>query len=226
MPGGVLNGARLKCCEIERRMLTLEQVNKRLDAKGYQLVGEYLGTDKRILVRCNRHGDAHEVMARGLLSKNKNLPCCGNESIRERMTGRVVTDEFKEKCRVLQQGDKSYWHGKTLTKDHRQKISASGAKAFSESIDRHIEHAKRGVTAGKPGHFYIFKVGELLKFGSVSRMTPEQRMAKIRRDTGLECEIVMTAKVDDAGAYEAAMMDRYRGHWARHEYFHQSVLAS
>ena len=205
-------------------MLSQEEVALRIAKKGYELRSKYLGTESKIVVYCKKHDQEHVVRARGVVSSGDNLACCGREAISKKMTGRAVTDEFRRKCSEIQKGDRAYWSGKSFTKEHRAKISSGGAKSFSSSVDRHIEHAKRGVTAGKPGWFYIFRVGYLFKFGSVSRMTPEKRMAKIRRDTGLPCSIEMAVKVDDAGGYEAAMMNRCREHWVRHEYFSPSLL--
>lgn len=208
------------------KKLTAEEVKTRLERHGYILLEEYkgVGPGKRISVFCTTHNQKYEVPSVGVISGGKHLPCCGRESISKKMTGRPVSDAFKLACSTRQKGGKAYWSGKSFTKEHRAKISSSGAKVFSTSIDRHIGHANRGVTAGKPGWFYIFRVGDLLKFGSVSRMTPEQRMAKVRRDTGLPCSIEMAVKVDDAGGYEAAMMNRCREHWVRHEYFSPSLL--
>lgn len=194
-------------------------VDQRLALKGYERRSEYLGSEFKLKVFCTKHNEEHDVPAKGVVSDKKNLPCCGLASCRQKMTGRPVTQEFKEKCAEWQRGDKAYWSGKELSKNHRENISRGGIRAFSSSIDRHIEHALSGVTSGKPGYFYIIKVGSLLKLGSVSRMTPEKRMAKIRRDTGKKCKLLMSVSVKDAGGYEASMFNALRQHWIRGEYF-------
>lgn len=219
-------GAKLRCCASLGGMLSQEEVALRIAKKGYELRSKYLGTESNIVVYCKKHDQEHVVRARGVVSSGDNLSCCGREAISKKMTGRDVTDEFRRKCSDVQKGDRAYWSGKVFAKEHREKISKGGERHFASSVDSHIAHAKRGATAGKPGWFYIFRVGDMLKFGSVSRMTPEKRMEKIRRDTGLPCSIEMTAQVDDAGSYEAAMMDKFRDHWVRHEYFSQSLLQS
>lgn len=223
-PASIFAGNGLKCCDIERRRLTADDVADRLRSKGYVLKSSYSGLGGKISVLCEKHRQEHVVPAIGVVSGGKNLPCCGRESTSKKMTGREVSDEFRLGCSERQQGDKAYWSGKSFTVEHREKISTGGARHYASSVDSHIAHARRGATAGKPGWFYIFRVGDLLKFGSVSRMTPEKRIAKIRRDTGLLCFIEIAVQVDDAGNYEAAMMNEYREYWVRHEYFRPELL--
>lgn len=200
--------------------LTHEEVRYRLAARNISLLSDFTGTQRPIRVRCEVHGVEYEVRAHSLVCEQKRMRCCQAAQARAQMTGRSVSVETRRKCSEVQQGGRAYWSGKRLSVEHRAAISASGRAHYSSSVDAFIAHAKYGSTAGKRGCFYIIRAGNgLLKFGSVSTMTLNARMRHIRAYTG-SAELVLSAVVPDAGAYEAAMMDRYREHWARGEFFH------
>jgi len=224
-PASAFRGAQLLCCKNDRFKLDAETVWARAAAKGYRILDEYINVGQRLHMECSKHEEVHQVLARSVLCDGKSLPCCGLESMRKKMTGRPVSDEFRARMSSRQIGVNAYWYGKTLSKEHRENIAAAGARAFKDSVERHIAHARSGVTSGKPGFFYIFRVGKVLKFGSVCRMKPEARIAKIRRDTGKKCQIMLLAQVPDAGEYEAMMMERFREFWVSKEFFKPALLS-
>ena len=120
-----------------------------------------------------------------------------------------------------------------------ERIAAQTGKPRSEATKKKLsEHMKRrsalfsycvrkaqdGKTAGKQGIFYMVRIGDHVKFGSATT-TMNYRFTRMR-EKHPDAELLMYCLVDDAGAYEAAMMTAYKQHWSHGEYFHPSVLAS
>ncbi|MFD3263195.1 hypothetical protein [Phenylobacterium ferrooxidans] len=104
--------------------------------------------------------------------------------------------------------------------DETRSLVAAGMRGRAESLDYILMKATTGQTSGRPGYFYIIRCGSgLLKFGSLVKMSLRDRLNRMRHYTGF-AEVVVLAKVPDAGAYEAEMMGRFRKHWARGEFFH------
>ena len=87
-----------------------------------------------------------------------------------------------------------------------------------------VRKAETGKTASKEGIFYMVKIGDRVKFGSATT-TMRYRLTRMRQKHP-DAKLLMYCLVDDAGAYEGAMMQRYKQHWSHGEYFHTSVLAS
>jgi hypothetical protein len=74
--------------------------------------------------------------------------------------------------------------------------------------------------AGRAGHFYIARLTDgSLKFGSTAKMTPDTRMVALAKEIGSKCKLILAASVQDAGAYEAMMLEAYREHWIGGERF-------
>ena len=146
--------------------LTHEDAVSRLRAKSITLLSEFKGSQKPILVRCDKHGDEYWIRAHGLVCDVKRMRCCQREDARERMTGRFVSEETRAKISAWQQDGKAPWSGKTLSEDHKAKIR-HGVHVSYDAIDPFIALAKAGKTAGVKGWFYIAKMDNgLLKFGS------------------------------------------------------------
>lgn len=85
-----------------------------------------------------------------------------------------------------------------------------------------VRKASEGKTAGKPGIFYIVKIDGLLKFGSATT-TMSYRLTRMRQKLGPDVELLLHCLVDDAGAYEAAMMNAHRHLWVHGEHFRDEL---
>lgn len=231
--------------------LSQDEAARRVAAAGYVLVGTYLHRHKPVAVRCARHGDEYGVRLANL-SAGGRLRCCAQESRRKALSvamsgsgnhfyGRHHSDETRAVLRAKNSGINNPRTGKprpsheieatrrallgrSRSEETRKKLS-DHITELTRSVDYFISRAATGKTSGRAGMFYIIRDGlGLLKFGSLVRMTIKQRMRYIRTYTG-SAELVICARVPDAGAYEAEMMDRYRAHWARGECFHDFLGA-
>lgn len=99
----------------------------------------------------------------------------------------------------------------------REKISAKATERH-KNFDYLIRKVLGGKTSGQPGIFYIVRIGDRLKFGSATT-TMSYRLTRLRQKHGPDIEVMAHALVDDAGGYEAAMMERHRERWLHGEFF-------
>lgn len=97
------------------------------------------------------------------------------------------------------------------------------AKMSAHMLDRHrsfdycVRKAECGRTAGKPGIFYVVRIGGELKFGSATT-TMNYRLTRLRQKHG-DVQLVTHCVVSDAGAHEASMMMEHRADWLHGEFF-------
>lgn len=217
---------------------------ERIAGAGYVLVGEYRGWDVRTMVRCELHSFQKEVFP-GNIFRGSKMSCCGLDENRAR--GRLLVGEAnpffgkkhsiqtREKLSASREGKPSPTRG---VKQTPERIARQVGKPRSEETKRKLsEHMKRrsslfvycvrkaqqGRTAGKEGVFYMVRIGEHVKFGSATT-TMRYRLTRMRQKHP-SAELLMHCLVDDAGSYEAAMMNAHREHWSHGEYFHPTVLA-
>lgn len=172
------------------------------------------------------------------------LSCCAREANSERMKGatgekntffgRKHSIESRERMSVAKLAGENHLRGKPrpeyLTAALKAAITGvprSGptkAKLSAHMSGRHrlFEFCRRkaecGRTAGKPGIFYVVRIGDQLKFGSATT-TMAYRLTRLRQKHGHDVELKLHCIVGDAGAYEAAMMGRHREHWVCGEFF-------
>lgn len=205
--------------------LTHDEVLQRFLAAGLVLLSAYKNQAAKVDARCLHHGAVHSVLPSNIF-KGQRLKCCGNAGRSIKHTGKLVSDETRKKLSDLNTGSLHPRFGVHLSDDARKKIGDGLRSAARASVDYAIKKAATGKTAGKAGFFYMARAGNgLIKFGSVVRLSPARRMQCLREKTG-DAELLLLAQVDDAGAYEAAMLSAHRAHWAHGEHFHPSVLAS
>jgi len=205
--------------------LTHDEVMRRFADAGLALLTPYSNQYGKVEARCLKHNEVHPVLPTNIF-KGQRLSCCGNEGRSVKHTGKVVSAETRSKLSAMNTGELSPRFGRSLSADERKRVSDGLKRAARSSVDYAIKKAATGKTAGKPGHFYIAKTGDgFIKFGSIVRLSPSQRMQFLRAKTGA-AELLLLAKVDDAGAYEAAMLNAHRAHWSHGEHFHASVLSS
>jgi len=227
MPANIFRGQGMKCCGIESSALTVEEVRKRIAALGYELVGEYRGTDNKITVKCPAHGKTFEVMARGIISDGKGLMCCAIEKTRIRMTGREVSEETRGRISAWQQNGNAPWSKRKMTQEHCKKMSDGLTRKYRASPATNIKLAKSGKTSGKPGWFYIAKMSNgLLKFGSTTSEDHNDRFRHFTNQFGQSGQLLLKCQVNDAGRYEADIMEKHRAHWVRGEFFRDFVGAT
>ncbi|HKT52854.1 MAG TPA: hypothetical protein VJP88_00265 [Caulobacteraceae bacterium] len=203
--------------------LTQTEASERFAAAGLELLDGYTNQYAKVRARCTRHGETHLVQP-GNVFKGQRLHCCGNAGRSLKHSGKIVRPETKAKLAAIC-GDRHPGTGKPRSQATRDLVSA-GLRKRASSVDYIIHKAATGKTAGEPGYFYVIRCGNgLLKFGSLVRMSLRERVSRLRHYVG-EAEPVLVAKVADAGAYEAAMMERHREHWARGEFFHDFLRAA
>lgn len=227
MPANIFRGQGMKCCGIESATLTVEEVRKRIAARGYELVGEYRGTDERIAVKCPVHEQTFEVMARGIISDGKGLMCCAIEKTRDRMTGRDVSEKTRGRISAWQQNGNAPWANRKMTQEHCKKMSDGLIRKYRASPETNIKLAKSGKTSGKAGWFYIAKMSNgLLKFGSTTSKDHNDRFRHFATQFGQSGQLLLKCMVEDAGRYEADMMEKHRAHWVKGEFFRDFVGAT
>lgn len=205
--------------------LTSDEVARRFESRGFTLLGAYTNQYKKVDARCHAHGETHQVSPANIF-RGQGLKCCHRESAKANRTGAIASEETKRKLSEIFSGQGHPRFGKPLSEDTRKRVSDGLKASARSSVEYAINKASTGKTAGKQGYFYMAEAGNgLIKFGSIVRLTPSQRMSFLKSETG-GARLLLLAKVDDAGAYEASMMMSYKQHWSHGEYFHPSVLAS
>lgn len=206
------------------KKLTQSEVAERFIDRGFMLAGEYVSQYSKVAAYCSAHNETHDVAPANVF-RGQGLKCCHREAIREIRTGSKASAETREKLSAAFSGSKNPGFGLPLSAETRSRVSAGLRAAARASVDYSINKAATGKTAGKPGCFYMARTGDgLIKFGSIVRLSPSQRMQFLKIKTG-GAELLLLSKVSDAGAYEAAMMNAHREHWSHGEYFHPTVLA-
>lgn len=202
-----------------------------LALRGYELLSEYIGSAVKITVKCISHGVTNDVWPSAILGGG-GMRCCYAERKssmmlgNKMMVGRKASDEAKKKMSESRKGiprdvdavraTAELNRGKKRTAKFSENQSA-WLRDKSKNIEYIINRAATGKTAGKPGIFYMARVGNLIKFGSTNR-TIDYRMSRLRTAEG-QADLLLSAQVDDAGAYEAAMMVAHRSLWDRGEFF-------
>ena len=238
----LFQGGKMACCSSTRvAVLTPDELLERFSSRGYTLLSEYKNVNTRVLLRCEKHG-VEKLTFPGNIFAGGSMACCGKESMREkhRINNTGEKNPFFGKSHSIQTRDllSRQRIGKPTNKPmppnvKKALVEANTGKPRSEETKRKLrEHmarrsglfsycvrkAKDGKTAGKQGIFYVVRVGDLLKFGSATT-TMAYRLARLRQKHGDDVELKMYALVDDAGAYEAAMMERFESYWVKGEYF-------
>ena len=211
---------------------------------GYELLSAYKCRHDPALVRCPKHG--HQQMSRPAnLFKGGMMSCCASEAASSRMKGKFVGEnnhfygkthsiESRQKISKALQAAPHSFRGKArpqyLTDALKKAISGVARPdsvklklqehmlARHRSFDFCVRKAACGKTAGKKGIFYIVRIENKIKFGSATT-TIAYRLTRIRQKHGDDVELLMCCFVDDAGAYEAEMMRKYRSFWMAGEYF-------
>lgn len=222
---------------------TQAEVEARFSESGYTLLGTYQRNDVKVLARCDIHDFEKEVFPSNIF-KGGRMACCGKESMRAKLSlnmkgegnhffGKSHTEEMKAAMSKSKSGTNSPMFGKKRSAESIEKtrIGLIGKPRSSETkkklsdynltladnFDHCLNKAATSKTAGKPGHFYIAKVGDMLKFGSTTQ-TLGYRMRRLAQVHG-DAELLMAVDVPDAAAYEASMMGYHREHWIRGEFF-------
>lgn len=250
--GNLLAGSKMVCCHDacgaqRNTTLTTKEVCDRLLGTGYALVGKYLGLQKDSLLRCEKHGVEHRVRLANIFQGGK-MQCCGKESMAAKLSirltgsgnhffGKTHSLETREKLSRLRKENPSSYvptpaaraaiserqRGKPRSAATKEKLRTCMRERYS-LFGYSVRMAASGKTAGKPGIFYVVRIGDLLKLGSATT-TMNYRLSKLRSKHGC-VELVTYCLVDDAGAYEAAAMERCRQHWSHGEYFHDWLRAT
>lgn len=223
--------------------LTDEEVRKRFADAGYEVQGPYQRKDVKIKSYCKLHDYTDEVVPNNIFRGGR-MKCCGKESMRTKLSainqgsgnsffGRKHSIESKDKMSRFRLAHPEMT--KPFTEEARDKLrkAMSGKKrpgTVKEKLRKHmlerhrsfpfiVRKARSGKTAGKTGIFYAVKIGDLIKLGSATT-TMGYRMSKLRQKFGPDIELVGYAFVDNAGEYEAKMMENHAEHWSHGEYFH------
>ena len=90
--------------------------------------------------------------------------------ISEAGTGRIVSDETKQKISDTLKGDGCYWYGKTLTNEHKQKLrKAKLNKPLAEEHKKHISESGKGKRVGINNH-QATKVAQYDKEGNLIKV--------------------------------------------------------
>lgn len=213
---------------------------------GYRLVSLYEGmkNGRKADFYCPVHWETHHANIKNVFSGYR-LQCCHKDHMRALLSakmsgagnhfyGRSHTILSREKISTTKKNSPNQFRGvprpQHVTDAIRRAItgvkrSEATRQKLREHMDRRHQNfdycarkAACGKTAGKQGIFYIVKIGDELKFGSATT-TMQYRLARLRQKHGAGVEVRMYCLVDDAGAYEAAMMGAFREHWIRGEYF-------
>lgn len=221
-PTHMLRGFKLSCCTSSPKRpgqkLSHEEARQRFAAGGYELLSEYERSTQKVLARCTVH-DYQAMVFPGNIFKGQQMKCCGCRAISNARTGMKFSEETKQKL-SLYRGERHHGFGKALSEITKEKVSGSVKRKHETDHEYAVTRAAQGKTSGKPGWFYIVKVGgNLLKFGSVSKTSVKQRIKQIGRKYG-DAVLLLKVQVADAGSYEAAMIDRYKQYWAHSEFFH------
>lgn len=105
------------------RRLTHEQYAKALKAAhpGYELLSQYVNARTKVLVRCIKHNEVHEVVAQSLTTTGQSMKCCGK---RRQMD--AVQKTAQQAMAALGEAIKS--HGRL------QLISAKGYKSQRSKV--------------------------------------------------------------------------------------------
>ena len=197
--------------------LTHKEASDRFESSGFELRSVYFNQKTKVTAFCKKHKCEHTVFPMNVF-KGQGLKCCMRESVRERRTNHEMSELTKEKLRQFK-GEAHHGFGKELPQAVRIKVSNSLKRAASLSVDYAINKARSGKTAGKRGVFYIADVGNgIFKIGSIVKMTVQRRMNLLYEDYGT-AKILLLVNVDDAGDYEASMMDALRKYWVKGERF-------
>ena len=223
--------------------LTHEDAARRIAEHGYLLVGEYRRKDEKVLVRCEKHGFEKEVEP-GHLFRGALMACCSREASAARgrtmigeknpFFGRSHSFRTREKISVAKLEGENHLRGKprpqyltdalvrSITgvprkQPVRDRLRAHMLKRHKD-FDYCVSKTLVGRTNGKPGWFYVIRVGDSIKFGSATT-TMGYRLARHRQKHGSGVELLMQCAVSDCGAYEAAMMQAHREHWLHGEFF-------
>lgn len=226
--------------------LSQEEAARRVAAVGYTLDSAYLGRHFAVMVSCERHAARQTALAKNIFNGMR-IACCAQEvrdaiagDLREKMRGsanpffgRKHSIESREKISAAVMAAPHALRGKPrpayLTEALQRAVTGKPRGASTKaklSAHMHRRHslfefcarkASEGRTAGKPGIFYIVRIGELAKFGSATT-TMQYRLTRLRQKHG-RVDLLMHCVVADAGAYEAAMMNAHRDRWVRGEYF-------
>lgn len=199
--------------------LTHQEAVERFSVRGYELRSEYQAQSKKVSAHCIAHGETHEVLPSNVF-KGQGLWCCANAGRSEKHTGKKLSDATKRKLSELNSGSRNPHHGAPRPASVRAKVSSGLRAAAARSVDYAALKARTGKTSGKQGYFYVVRLGSgLLKFGSIVKLKIGRRLELLQKDHG-SAAIVLLAKVDDAGRFEADAMERCREHWSHGEYFH------
>lgn len=212
-------------------------------AAGYELESEYLGRHFNITVRCARHDFAQEAPARHVFAGMR-IACCAKEAMAANLSekmrgvgnpffGRKHSIESREKMSAAVMAAPHALRGRPrpahLTEALQRAVTGKPRTAATKGkLSAHMQRrhslfefcarkAAEGRTAGKPGIFYMVRIGGLVKFGSATT-TMHYRLTRLRQQHG-DVEPLLHCIVADAGAYEAAMMRAHRDRWVRGEYF-------
>jgi hypothetical protein len=221
-----------------------EAMAQEIAERGYVLVGEYRGLKYPVKVRCEVHEFECDVYISNL--RRGKMRCCGmvdrRATLSKKMTGSgnnffgrkhslhtrsVISAKSKEIALTTAPrgvADPSYDRARDIAarrgvpreREVCEKLSAYMRRRHS-TFEYCCRKAASGKTAGKQGIFYIVRVGSELKLGSATT-TMNYRLTRLRAQFP-DVALVLFAIVPDAGAYEAAMMHRYRDAWLRGEYF-------
>jgi hypothetical protein len=211
---------------------------------GYELISEYLGREYKSTIRCNTHGCDQLANMHNIFSGMR-LRCCHVESMRARLSvsmvgagnhfyGKTHTLAVREAASARMLASDHPFRGKPRPEyltaalknaitgkprsDATRALLSEKAKARHGVFEYMLRKVSGGKTSGKPGVFYILQVGDRLKFGSATT-TWAYRFTRLKQKYGNDIKVLARASVDNAGAYEAAMMVAHRSLWDRGEFF-------
>ena len=206
------------------KKITQEEAEKRFLSLGFELRSFYVNNRTKVTLFCKEHRELHEAAPSNVF-KGQGLKCCHRDKAAKNRRGARASDETRLKLSAYR-GEAASGYGRTPSLETRERISASVKSLHRSSIEYEILRAKKGKTAEQKGFFYIAKLpGGILKFGSVVRLSIQERLRLLKKQYGA-ASIALVAQVSDAGGYEAAMMKKHGGHWIRGELFRDFLGAA
>lgn len=218
--------------------------------RGFEMIGPYLGHKTKTAFRCLEHNEIHDAFPTSLLYKVGGMRCCGAAKVAAYgLTRRLPQERVAERLRVAgfellggfvnvatAVSIRCLEHGLVADVAPRQLLGGKkmrccgGARTsarFAGQSRRHesiVRKAANGTTAGRAGYFYVARLTDgTLKFGSAVNLSLNDRMRLLGHEFGMSAEVLLAARVPDAGAYEAHMIDIHREHWLHGEVFRDFI---